>query len=144
MLYVFVHVYEDVRTYGVQRTRARGTYMHTRVYVRARLRTTMVVCCVATSDRKEHTCTENHVCVGRIQGSQVRGGASAGQHTPAPTLTTTASTARFTYTAAHVRTRMLFKNCLHVDLRTYSSTHNLLSARPYVMGSAPLAVDAEP
>ncbi len=33
---------------------------------------------------KGHTymCTENHVCSGRIHGSQLREGANAGQHTP--------------------------------------------------------------
>jgi hypothetical protein len=30
-------------------------------------------------------CTENHVCFGRIHGSQLREGANAGQHTPTGT-----------------------------------------------------------
>jgi hypothetical protein len=50
--------------------------------------------------------TENHVCFGRIHGSQLREGANAGQHTPHPH--TTASTARSTagtYVRPYVRTR---------------------------------------
>jgi hypothetical protein len=38
---------------------------------------------------KGHTymCTENHVCFGRVHGSQLReGGANAGQHTPTLSL----------------------------------------------------------
>ncbi len=31
-------------------------------------------------------CTENHVCFGRIHGSQLREGANAGQHTPTLSL----------------------------------------------------------
>jgi hypothetical protein len=32
--------------------------------------------------KRAHMCTENHVCFGRIHGSQLREGANAGQHTP--------------------------------------------------------------
>ncbi len=31
--------------------------------------------------KRAHMCTENHVCFGRIHGSQLREGAKAGQHT---------------------------------------------------------------
>ncbi len=31
-------------------------------------------------------CTENHVCFGRVHGSQLREGANAGQHTPTLSL----------------------------------------------------------
>jgi hypothetical protein len=32
--------------------------------------------------KRAHMCTENHICFGRIHGSQLREGANAGQHTP--------------------------------------------------------------
>jgi hypothetical protein len=36
--------------------------------------------------KRAHMCTENHVCFGRIHGSQLREGANAGQHTPTLSL----------------------------------------------------------
>jgi hypothetical protein len=36
--------------------------------------------------KRAHMCTENHVCFGRIHGSQLGKGANAGQHTPTLSL----------------------------------------------------------
>ncbi len=36
--------------------------------------------------KRAHMCTENHVCFGRIHGSQLREGANAGPHTPTLSL----------------------------------------------------------
>jgi hypothetical protein len=36
--------------------------------------------------KRAHMCTENHVCFGRIHGSQFREGANAWQHTPTLSL----------------------------------------------------------
>ncbi len=70
-------------------------YVH--VYVRTMVRTENVMS--QLSDwKRAHMCTENHVCFGRIHGSQLREGANAGQHTPTLSLRphTTASMARST------------------------------------------------
>jgi hypothetical protein len=55
---------------------------------------------------KGHMCTENHVCFGRIHGSQLREGANAGQHTPT----------------------LYYNVCEHVGLDTNQSLHHPLSA----------------
>jgi hypothetical protein len=36
--------------------------------------------------KRAHMCTANHLCFGRIYGSQLREGANAGQHTPTLSL----------------------------------------------------------
>ncbi len=57
-------------------------YVH--VYVRTMVRTYNVMS--QLSDwKRAHMCTENHVCFGRVHGSQLREGANAGQHTPVRT-----------------------------------------------------------
>ncbi len=55
------------------------------VYVHVYVRTYNVMS--QLSDwKRAHMCTENHVCFGRIHGSQLREGANAGQHTPTLSL----------------------------------------------------------
>ncbi len=48
-------------------------------YLGIRVRTIML--CHNFLIGKRHMCTENHVCFGRIHGSQLREEANAGQHT---------------------------------------------------------------
>ncbi len=58
---------------------------HTFLVVRTYVRTYNVMS--QLSDwKRAHMCTENHVCFGRIHGSQLREGANAGQHTPTLSL----------------------------------------------------------
>ncbi len=66
----------------------RSTMVHVRTYVpmvRTFVRTYNVMS--QLSDwKRAHMCTENHVCFGRIHGSQLREGANAGRHIPALSL----------------------------------------------------------
>jgi hypothetical protein len=66
-------------------------------YVRTYVRTFYHVMSQLSDWKRAHMCTENHVCFGRIHGSQLREEANAGQHTPSYRPRTTASTARSTY-----------------------------------------------
>jgi hypothetical protein len=68
MLYLYVHVY------------------HVLTYVRTYVRTYNVMS--QLSDwKRAHMCTENHVCFGRIHGSQLREGANAGTYVRTYTYT---------------------------------------------------------
>jgi hypothetical protein len=55
-------------------------------YVPWYVRTTYNVMSQLSDWKRAHMCTENHVCFGRIHGSQLREGANAGQHTPTLSL----------------------------------------------------------
>jgi hypothetical protein len=76
------------------------THVHTRLprYVHMYTYVRTYVMSQLSDWKRAHMCTENHVCFGRIHGSQLREGANAGQHTPHSRYRppTTASMARST------------------------------------------------
>ncbi len=94
-----VHVYVHVCTYvpmvhvyhGTVRTYVQW-YAHVYLvpwyhwYVNAYSVRTCNVMSQLSDWKRAHMCTENHVCFGRIHGSQLREGANAGQHTPTLSL----------------------------------------------------------
>ncbi len=97
MCIVNTNVRTSVRTYtctmvtpftqGTRHGTLASMYVH--VYVRTYTCTYVRTCNVMSqlSDwKRAHMCTENHVCFGRIHGSQLREGANAGQHTPTLSL----------------------------------------------------------
>jgi hypothetical protein len=69
--YTCTYVRTRVRTYNVMSR----TYVPFGTYVR-----TYNVMSQLSDWKRAHMCTENHVCFGRIHGSQLREGANAGQH----------------------------------------------------------------
>jgi hypothetical protein len=75
--------------------------------------------------KRAHMCTENHVCFGRVHGSQLREGANAGQHTPTLSLPP----------SHHCLHGEVYRTCV----RTYSST---LHARRHCGAAVGLAVEA--
>jgi hypothetical protein len=76
---MFCHNFLIVRTYG-------RTDGHTCAYVPAPYVRTFNVMSQRSDWKRAHMCTENHVCFGRVHGSQLREGANAGQHTPTLSL----------------------------------------------------------
>jgi hypothetical protein len=64
-------------------------------------------------------CTDNHVCFGRIHGSQLREGANAGQHTPTLSLPS----------SHHCLDGEVYRGNRHYNVceRTYMCTYNVMS-----------------
>ncbi len=101
-----------------------GTYVRTSRAVRT-YHGTFNVMSQLSDWKRAHMCTENHVCIGRIHGSQLREGANEGQHTP------TLSLPREVY-----RGNRHYNVCEHVGLDTNQSLHHPLSATSW--GDGPL------
>ena len=133
MVHVYVHVYKyghiiknDLNT----STRGHSTMVpyrytctvcHTRVYVRTYVHVRTYNVMSQLSDwKRAHMCTENHVCFGRIHGSQLREGANAGQHTPTLSL----PPSHHCLDGEVYRGNRHYNVCEHVGLDTNQSLHH--------------------
>ncbi len=70
--------------------------------------------------KRAHMCTENHVCFGRIHGSQLREGANTGQHTPTLSL----PPSHHCLDGEVYRGNRHYNVCEHVGLDTNQSLHH--------------------
>ena len=91
------------------------TENHVRAYVR-----TYNVMSQLSDWKRAHMCTENHVCFGRIHGSQLREGANAGQHTPTLSL----PPSHHCLDGEVYRGNRHYNVCEHVGLDTNQSLHH--------------------
>ena len=94
-----------------------------RIPVRTRVRTyvrTYNVMSQLSDWKRAHMCTENHVCFGRIHGSQLREGANAGQHTPTLSL----PPSHHCLDGEVYRGNRHYNVCEHVGLDTNQSLHH--------------------
>jgi hypothetical protein len=86
--------------------------------------------------KRAHMCTENHMCFGRIHGSQLREGANAGQHTHTLSL----PPSHHCLNGEAYRGNRHYNVCEHVGLDTNQSLHypperDVLGWRTYVYNS---------
>ena len=69
--------------------------------------------------KRAHMCTENHVCFGRVHGSQLREGANAGQHTPTLPLPP----------SHHCLHGEVYRGNRHYNVRTYVHVYNIMAQK---------------